>query len=545
MAMGGDRQTLAGFFDVTLEDADRILQGESKYRKYTKWINPKIYKSDKTLGGALMSAAETPSNLSEFASRFSEFARAKEEGKSDLEAMHMASQVTVNFAQMGAWKGNPNARALVRSIAFFNPALQVSWKYYQTMKDNPTRVATVGATVMSMVGAGLGAMLNGLSEEERKKYLIMIANMPVSELSRGIYFPYKDGLLRLRIPEQFGSLTSLAYMGVVNHYTNIDYKFSDYFEAITSFVPEQFKVVRGDTGFIEGLGVTTYSWLPTAVKPGLEALFNKRTFPKFAPLVPEHMQFKDPNMQYNVYTSRVARWVGELINVSPIKVEHYVRNQFGAWGGLAMWKFQANPMYRQQKDYIMKGKIWNDFYESQVNIKIAKERIKGGTLAEPKEHLDLHLESKLYNKMGETLKILRKLSLEKYDDLSKKDKLKAPTLLGSVPTISKKQSIDMFDLMTKIDEYDFSKHSINQNLKNMSIMMLEMKKLTSDVGKPKSLALDMNFLKPASKGKLSKKDYKNVVEKILKSQYVNGRVEAGQDRKRAINDWEDFKNTLK
>ena len=79
----------------------------------------------------------------------------------------------------------------------------------------------------------------------------------------------------------------------------------------------------------------------------------------------------------------------------------------------------------------------------------------------------------------------------------------------------------------------------------MSIMMLEMKKLTSDVGKPKSLALDMNFLKPASKGKLSKKDYKNVVEKILKSQYVNGRVEAGQDRKRAINDWEDFKNTLK
>lgn len=73
MTLGGDRQTLAAFHDVSLEEVDKILQGESKYRKYTKWINPKIYK-DLTPFDIL----QMPSNMSEFASRFSEFARAKE-----------------------------------------------------------------------------------------------------------------------------------------------------------------------------------------------------------------------------------------------------------------------------------------------------------------------------------------------------------------------------------------------------------------------------------------------------------------------------------
>ena len=130
----------------------------------------------------------------------------------------MANQITFPFSQMGAWGGVPGVRGVIRSIAFFNPALQVSWKYYQTLKDNPTRVAMVGASLMSMVGAGLGAMINGMgSDEDRKKYLRMISNMPVSELARGIYFPHKDGLIRLRVPEQFGSITALMYMGVLKN----------------------------------------------------------------------------------------------------------------------------------------------------------------------------------------------------------------------------------------------------------------------------------------------------------------------------------------
>ena len=146
--------------------------------------------------------------------------------------------------------------------------------------------------------------------------------------------------------------------------------------------------------------------------------------------------------------------------------------------------------------------------------------------------------------MGETLKVLRNLSLEKYDNLSKIEKYKTSTLLGSVPTISKKQSSEMFGLMTDIDAYDFSKHTKEENLKNMSLMMIKMKKLTSDVGKPRALTMDMNFLKSASKGRLTKSDKKKVVKKILKSEYVNAKVAAGQGRKRALNDWDDFMKTL-
>ena len=539
MTLGGDRQTLAAFHDVSLEEVDKILQGESKYRKYTKWINPKIYK-DLTPFDIL----QMPSNMSEFASRFSEFARAKEKGLSDVEAMNLASQVTVNFAQMGAW-GGKYTRAFIKSIPYFNASMQVSWKYWQTVKDNPKRVAAVGAGIMSMMGAGLGAMLNGMrSDEDREMYLGQIANLEVGELSKAIYFPYKDGLFRIRIPEQFGSLTTLVYMGIVNHYGVSKYKPSEYYEAITSFVPDQFKLVRGsDQGVKVAPLETLYSWMPQLVKPGLETLFNKRTFPELAPIVPEYLS-GNTKLQYTAYTSSVARWWGEISGYSPMKTEHFIRNQFGAVGGLFLWKFQANPMYRQNKDYIMKGKRWNDFYEDKMNLKLAEEKYKSGVLASPKIQFDLALEKKLYNKMGQTLKILKNLTLEKYDDMPYKKKVLAATMFGSIPTINKKQSQFMFDLLADIKDYDFAKHSPAQNAKNVAAYMVKMKLLTVSVGKKHSLTIDKNFISNASKGKMDRLMEDSFL-KTVRSVYIKNEMEAGRDRKRALNDWNDWTKSSK
>jgi len=396
----------------------------------------------------------------------------------------------------------------------------------------------VGASLMSMVGAGLGAMVNGMdSDEDRKKYLRMIANMPVSELARGIYFPYKDGLIRIRVPEQFGSITALMYMGVVNHYTLNDYKSSDYFEAMTEWIPDQFKLIRKDKGLFEGAGLAAFSWIPTAIKPGIETILGMRTFPDISPIVPQHMS-SEKKLQYTAYTSDTARWLGEVFNTSPALTEHFIRNQFGAMGGLFLWKFQANPMYRQMQDYTMKGKLWNDFYENKALIKVSQERLKGGALADPKEHWDLHIENKLYSKMGDALQILREVTLAKYDDLSAFDKKKAKTIFGSMPSVSKKVSEDMFDLITEVTNYDYSEHTNAENLKNTANMMLRMKGLTIEAGRPVALTIDKNFIKSAVRGKPKKQDAVSILLKQLKSSYVNNQMKAGQERLRAGDDWD-------
>jgi hypothetical protein len=77
------------------------------------------------------------------------------------------------------------------------------------------------------------------------------------------------------------------------------------------------------------------------------------------------MQNRKPSEQYNNYTSEVAKSVGEWLNISPAKIEFLVRNQFGAIGGALMLKMPGNPIYIQEKEYVMTGRSYNRFYDNR------------------------------------------------------------------------------------------------------------------------------------------------------------------------------------
>ena len=96
----------------------------------------------------------------------------------------------------------------------------------------------------------------------------------------------------------------------------------------------------------------------------------------------------------------------------------------------------------------------------------------------------------------------------------------------------------MYDLLTNINNYDFSKHSYEQNSKNVANYMVQMKALTISVGKKHALKLDANFINAAKDGKITQSDYDKTRMKQRRSQYVKLQMEAGQDRKRALNDWD-------
>jgi len=107
-----------------------------------------------------------------------------------------------------------------------------------------------------------------------------------------------------------------------------------------------------------------------------------------------------------------------------------------------------------------------------------------------------------------------------------------------MPSVSKKVSEDMFDLITEVTNYDYSEHTNAENLKNTANMMLRMKGLTIEVGRPAALTIDKNFIKSAVRGKPKKQDAVSILLKQLKSSYVNNQMKAGQERLRAGDDWD-------
>lgn len=74
--------------------------------------------------------------------------------------------------------------------------------------------------------------------------------------------------------------------------------------------------------------------MPPLVKAAVEPWTNYNFYTK-RPLVPERLAGRDPYLQYNSRTSPTAKAVGEVLNVSPIKVDQTIGNLFGTWGRYA------------------------------------------------------------------------------------------------------------------------------------------------------------------------------------------------------------------
>ncbi len=172
-AIGGERQTLAAMHDLAPEEISRKLTGGlTKKEKTIEFIDSKL------------SILELPSNLSEIMTRASEYKRALSQGKNMSEAMYMASEITVPFQLQGRSFGR-FGQEYVRSIPYFNAMLQVMYKFGRSVKDNPERIATVGAGIMaSAITMAIWIMKTASDDEKRQ-----LSEIHVRDLARSIYIP--------------------------------------------------------------------------------------------------------------------------------------------------------------------------------------------------------------------------------------------------------------------------------------------------------------------------------------------------------------------
>jgi hypothetical protein len=114
--------------------------------------------------------------------------------------------------------------------------------------------------------------------------------------------------------------------------------------------------------------------MPQAFKPAIESTFNRQTWPRVRDIEPPFMQQRPAGQRYFGSTSAAAKWLGEELNISPLKADHLMLGYFGrAIGPLigkpGAWDRILNPYLRQV--YLTSGRQVQDFYEYAGAIQTA------------------------------------------------------------------------------------------------------------------------------------------------------------------------------
>ena len=503
LATGGERATLAAFLKTSEENIETILN-----KRESKPV--RVFESG-------LSVLEMPSNFSEILTRATEYMNSLKAGKSEIEAMHDATQVTVPFGQMGAWLGDSTIRAWVKGIAFLNPAIQATYKYGKTIGKKGVKYGVLlHAGFMAAAYASFMGILSQLNEDEREEYINQLANTPVSELSRAMWLPTPGGigLVRYRIPEPLGAATGLVYMAIVNWYTDHDFTAKEFADMMTEWVPDQFNITDP--------GKAMWSAVPQIAKPSLETWTNTRTYPEVAPIVPQYLQDKPERMQYTDYTSEVAKSIGRVLGWSPAKIEHWVRNQFGAVGGAGLGKLQANPIFRQMDEYITRGRIPNKFFQSKDQISEQEAQIEEGRLTDLTELFNLTFHKKTHAKMSELMKAVRTKYSEENADISVYDKyIKGKEVLDPK---TRAEFIDLIADVTHIQDRHYG-NNIAVNAKRSAELMVRMENIAKKIDKQYLFTIDDAFIEKAYKGELKRQDVKNTAMKLFKATTIKNRID--------------------
>jgi hypothetical protein len=393
LLLGGQRQTLSGFYDFSPEELQKVIaQDRTKLQKAVGVVDSGLH------------LLELPTNWTEYSSRWGEYRNALEEGKSMSEAMYAAAQATLPFQQYGNFGGKAG-RGIVKSIPYFNPSLLALYRYMKAGKDNPLRFVTLTAGLLATaLTAAIYVMVEGDDEDRRN-----LGNISAEEFARALYIPnpFGKGLFRLRIPEQVGAFTGLAYLYVIDHYGGNEATFKDYAKSLSSVIPKQFNVVQPSE--------MVMSWIPQLAKPSVEVAVNTRTFPDLLPIEQDwQIEQYAPEDRYNDYTSYIAKETGKQFGLSPLKIDHWIRNQFGVVGNFLMGFgdfvqgdferiMRSNPAYRKENTFTLMGRAYNHFYDKKEFYLQEYNKLKGEHSYSDEEADRIKSTKKLYEDFSKQL----------------------------------------------------------------------------------------------------------------------------------------------
>lgn len=349
LVMGGERQTFTGWQRLDPKDLfKRISDEKSK-------MDAAIEKMQQGIDILSILAAK-----SEIFSRATEYINARKAGKSQIVALEEAGRVTAPFHHIGAWGAKEGKRSFgqtfIRGLPFFNASIQV---LDQTARvaNTPSGRKRMTFVTIAITAAYLSAIMAMMdaSDDQKEQY----KDLEAEDLAGFIYFPNPsgEGLLRVKMSTTFSIPGTLINMAIANKVFSAKYGTRDAMEAATSFLPDQFNPTD-PTKMILG-------WIPQVFKPATHVIFNVKEYPTVTNLVSMGLQRKPAALQYNEGTSVFAKKLGELLNISPIKVDYLLTGYLGRASGLLTGKPGVyNPASAIMRDYYFtSGRRVREFYD--------------------------------------------------------------------------------------------------------------------------------------------------------------------------------------
>ena len=315
-AMGGTHAS------VYTADKDFTAQVRKKIRgdDKLKWLNP-------------LDDLEFVADMCEAGPRFSYYRILRNKGYSPQEAFYASMDLTTNFRRSGT-----QSRQVNKIIPFFNPGVQGLDRFYRWATGEDTvlrpqtpeeRAKTARGRMITffLASAGIAALLhavNSKTDEDRKNYA------QLSNYTKNSYFciPIGGGkYFCIPKPRELAVLTSAIEATLERTLSGDEHAFDEFY----SYTNEQLlpnvlsDLAHGDiAGAIGSLGV---------IGTGAYLMANRDFLGK--PIVSDSMQALEPKDQYTQRTSKLAYWIGQAFNISPLRVDFFCNNILGGW-----WKSQ-------------------------------------------------------------------------------------------------------------------------------------------------------------------------------------------------------------
>ncbi|MFH1318884.1 MAG: LPD38 domain-containing protein, partial [Candidatus Omnitrophota bacterium] len=359
LVLGGSRQTLVGWQDLSADDMYRLLNFEKHY----------LNKTIDTINNVEDIIAFLP-KWSEILTRASEYIKARKAGKEIIVAMEEAGRVTAPFHHRGRLGGGTVGRTAIQSLPFFNASLQVLAQYGRTLKNPKTRNRAL-TVVLAMMAASIGALIY-LINKGTKKQKDTYKSLQPTELTGYVFFPAVNGkdLIRLRVPDQMNVITALINMGISNAWLDAKYTIPEFIDATTAWIPDQLNI-SDPARMLTAL-------IPQLAAPIIGVTLNTKFYPHVRPLENISMRNLPPSERYTEYTSAAAKYLGEKLNLSPVKLDFLVQGYLGRYVRYFTGQKISNPFLREmymsgsrqiQKYYDLKEQNSFDWNASVKHLK--------------------------------------------------------------------------------------------------------------------------------------------------------------------------------
>lgn len=308
-----DKQLKAEYKTYGVQYTTRLSTTRDITGAFRKIVNPT--KSDKVKKYAFkpIQILTDFNDACEQLARMALYKRVRKRGGSAIEASTVASDSTVNFMRSGS-----KVRSINKMIPFFNATLQGNFKIWKELKKDPLGVGLAAFECLTLPTL----VCYWLNKDED-----WYRDMPLDQKNKAWYLKI-DGVIRtFPKPPLLGQL----FGSLVERVLDAAYE-SDDADAVNDCLLTA----------VQGL-------FPTYTTPMIEKVLEWKAnynYYKGRPIVDQRLGKVSDKYQYNIYTSEMAKGIGNLLNVSPMKVDNTFYGLTGSLGyafnSVADWALKTN-----------------------------------------------------------------------------------------------------------------------------------------------------------------------------------------------------------